>query len=140
MSSRSRSSAAYRPNGSALEFLTAEKRAQQSSIKEGGITLQTRDSIRRKRFEGKLPPEKEEGRVTPSKAILERLNRHHVIRNLSDADREVVEKFFLLRLAAQHLLRLSLLTNNPNVIKRLFKGFRKLGSGDFLDRLTKPKG
>ena len=107
---------------SAADFLTLEKRAQPDVLKSPGISLRTRDSVKRTRFEEKI---KEASRVSPSKALLEQLNRHKEIRNMSESDRKVIENIFLLRMAARHLLRLSLLTENPKVITNMFRALKK---------------
>mmetsp|Transcript_2197 Transcript_2197/g.4811 ORF Transcript_2197/g.4811 Transcript_2197/m.4811 type:complete len:415 (-) Transcript_2197:155-1399(-) len=107
---------------SPADFLTLEKRAQSDLPKSAAIALRTRDSVRKIRFEEKL---KEESRVSPSKALLEQLYRHKEIRSLSESDRKVVENIFLLRMAVRHLLRLSLLTENPKVITSMFRALKK---------------
>jgi hypothetical protein len=104
-------------------FLTEEKLVQLAATnKTGEVALQkTRNhSTRRHRFEGKLASE--EPRVTPSPSILERLRRHKTIRSLSESDRKSFENVFLLRMAAHHLIRLFLLTNDPVLVKGLYQG------------------
>jgi hypothetical protein len=104
-------------------FLTEEKLLQLAATnKTGEIALQkTRNASRRHRFEDKLVTS-ENPRVTPSPSILERLRRHKAIRSLSESDRRSFETIFLLRMAAQHLIRLFLLTNDPVLVKRLYQG------------------
>ena len=126
LETKERSVEPYRPSlqtkGTTQPQLVATKHRRDLSLQT------TSDHARRHRFEDKLA---EESRVSPSPAILERLRRHKAIRHLSESDRQAVENVFLLRMAARHLIRLVLLTNNLPVVKALFQSLRhKTPSGE----------
>ena len=126
LETKERSVEPYRPSlqtkGTTQPQLVATKHRRDISLQT------TSDHARRHRFEDKLA---DESRVSPSPAILERLRRHKAIRHLSESDRQAVENVFLLRMAARHLIRLVLLTNNLPVVKALFQSLRhKTPSGE----------
>lgn len=106
-----------------LEAAKEVTESREASSKRSQISLVTSDGVRRTRFEGKL---QEDSHDAPSKTVLDQLHRRRGVRDLNGADLTAPQKAVLLRMAAQHLLRLSLHTENKNVVKRMFNSLLEL--------------
>lgn len=130
------------PKGDQLSYdLLKERRSRSAAVDEGknsihggsslgkaaseaGIALLNSENFRKSRFEGKL---QEDTHDAPSKTLLEQLHRHRNFRNLKGSEMNAEENTFVLRMAARHLLRLTVLTDNPNIVKRMFNAlFRRM--------------
>jgi hypothetical protein len=95
----------------------------------------------RERFEESLHEEKHPIATTPP-WVLDRLHRKRVVHHAEEAldFQDYGEDTILLRMAARHLLHLSLLTNNSKLIKSIHGAFARTMNPKKLPRLERQTG